>query len=429
MVATPLSTTPPATTASVSARHGLHAARAAEQPWRALDPDHIREIRTRALADPRGCRSKLPRWHRISGHRVITTGLYAGPPSVARYNRETGTLEILPGKSWVYHYDPDTGRREAVQEGTTCRTAWNSRRTYITLDLALILSTEAARAALRACKVDEDTFRRWVEHESLWAEADTGRRIVVRPGEVAKLMEVHKRTVQRCRAVGRLLGMYVTVYTGRMLTMREQIACRYKGSPQRGEAAESAFVRPASLWKTGTVAYLHRGPADGQNSSDRESLVTLKTQGEKGRTSSALTKKSRRRASPAFKLAKDVTKRLPWARKTHPSELAGLLHRFATANLRWTADDVVEHIDNVNMTRGWTSIGGPEDLRHPAYALLSKYLRDVDPVNDHPRLDLVLEAERRAAKLQEQRRARRAHAAGQYCDRDWCACRSRSVRK
>jgi hypothetical protein len=97
-----------------------------------------------------------------------------------------------------------------------------------------------------------------------------------------------------------------------------------------------------------------------------------------------------------------------------------LLHRFATATHPWTAEDVVSHVDHVNRRRGWTAIYSPADLKAPAYALLASYLRDADPDNDHPRMDVFLAQERRAATLAENLRARELHDRGERCGRAWC---------
>jgi hypothetical protein len=398
MVATPTPTATAAIPGRVSARHGQHAARAAAQSWRALDADHVRELRVWADADPRRYKSKLPRWHRQSAQRDLTTGQYA----------ETGA-------SWVWEYDPTTGRRQPVLKGSRGRVTWLSRERYLTTVLGLVLAQPGAQDVLKAHHVDADTFRRWVRHESLWADQRTGRRVIVRAVTVATLMEVDKRTVQRCRAAGRALGLYVTVYPGRMLTQREQVQARYNGSPQRGLAAESAFVVPRAIAGTGVMSCLHRGAAPGQNSNDRKSLVTVNTDGEMEATSSRLTNKRRRRASAGYKLARAVVEALPFARETHPSNLAGLLHRFATATPAWTAQDVVQHVNAVNERRGWSSVISPLELKRPAYALLASYLRDADPNADHPRLFEIEQAERRARHAAEGRRIAAEIRAGLRC--------------
>lgn len=410
MVATAVGTPATASPGRVSAplpafpaRHGRHAADAAARPHRALEVHYVRELRTRADADPRSFRGRLPRWHQNSAHRELTSGLYA-------HN----------GKSWIWRYDSKTGRREPVREGTTSRVTWLDRDSYLTRTVPAILALAASRDVLRAHKVDASTFRRWVRIESLYAEQRTGRRIIVRARTIADVMEVNLRTVHRCRSAGRTLGLYATIYPGRMLRVREQLAARWAGSPQRGLAAESAFVIPREHAGITTVSCLHRGAAQGHFSDNPDAELTLTTQGEKERTSSASPNKSRRRKSPAWNLAKAVKKRLSWARHADPRDLLRPLSRFATGELCWTADDVVRHIDAVNRRRGWTAIHSPADLKAPPGAFLAFYLRDVDRDADHPRLDQFLEQERRNARVADQLRARELHDLGERCGREWC---------
>lgn len=365
--------------AGVSARHGGHAAHAAAQSWRQLAPAAVRAIRVQADADPRRARGGLPRWHVRSEHRELTSGLYAGGDA-----------------AWVWQYDPETGRRQPVRAGTRDRIAWVSRTRYLATIVPLRLAQPDSPGVLARCHVDRDTFRRWVRCESLYAgDPDSGRRVIVRAVTVAALMEVDKRTVQRCRSAARQLGLYATVFAGRMLTQLEQIRCRLKGSPQRGLAAESAFVVPRELARITTVSCLQRGPADGHFSSAPESVVTLSTKGEREPASPARTNRSRRRENPGWRLAREVLKRLPWARQCAPGDVVGIVWRFATADPRWTAHDVITHVDQVNARNGWSSVTAA-DVRNPR-GLLASYLRDVDPQADHPRLDVFLDADRRRA--------------------------------
>lgn len=375
------------------ARHGRNTAEALAQPWRCLSAGYVRLLRAHAERAPRANRKRLPRWHQNSAYRPLSVGQYAEN-----------------GASWVWEYDRQTGRRQPVQKGSTGRVAWTSRDRFLTTVLGLVLAEAGARDVLKAYRVDADTFRRWVRYESLYADQSTGRRVIVRAVTVAALMEVDKRTVQRCRAAGRALGLYVTLMPGRMLNVEEQTACRFRGSPQRGLANESAFVVPKHLARRGVVSCLHRGTRTGETSAYRNPVLALNTEGEKEPTSSARHLKRRRRASAGWKLAVQVVNRLPFARGADPRDFAALLHRFATAGHVWTADDVVRHVDRTNARKGWTSIADPADLKAPAFALLAKYLRDVEPVNDHPRMDLFLAEERRVAEL-ERAEARRAEAA------------------
>lgn len=409
MVATPTGTAPqaqPARVASNPARHGRHAAQARAR--RAIPADQLRELRNLAGTDPRALRGRVPRWHAPDGE-----------PCPGFVRAKTGQVEPCPlhaitsgqyaevGKAFTWQYDPKTGRREHVREGTTSRVTWLDRDQYLNRFLPAFLALAASRDVLRAHKVDLDTFRQWVRTETLpgYCEQRTGRRVIVRPQTVADVLGVSVSTVHRCRSAARELGIYATVYPGAMLGEEEQRHARWvHKSPQRGMAAESAFVIPREHAGLGSVTCLHRGVPTGHFPADRSSLVTLNTDGEKEATTSPLTKKRRRRASPGYQLARAVVERLPFARNADPSRLAGLLHRFATSSTPWTAQDVVQHVDAVNTRRGWSSITSPLELKAPAHGLLASYLRDTDPNADHPRLDVFLADQRRADQLADRRR-------------------------
>lgn len=399
MVATtgPAATATPGRVSTFPARHGQHAAAARAKPWRALSAELVRELRTTADAEPRANRRALPRWHVRSGHLELTSGQYA----------ETGA-------SWTWRVHETTGQREPVRKGARSRVAWSSRDRYLHVVLGLVLAESGARDVLAAHHVDPDMFRRWARTESLYADPSTGRRVIIRAVTVATLMEVSERTVQRCRAVGRALGCYVTVDPGRMLTQLEQVQARFRGSPQRGLAAESAFVIPRSVARAGVMSSLHRGPADGHFSANPAEDGPVQARGEKEPTPSARTRKRRRRASAGYRLAQALAERLSWVGGCPPSELAAVLHRFAAADPCWTADDVVRHIDRTNRGRGWSALSSGDVRTHPG-AVLAKYLpRDLDPVADHPRMDLFLAEERHQATLAA-RRARRRHQAAGGC--------------
>lgn len=412
----------PAAVSPQNPRHGRHAA--AARARRAIPRATLLELRRIAQSDPRALRGKLPRWHS------------ADQPCPGFIRAATGAEEPCPlhtitsgqyaevGRAFVGRYDPKTGRREMVREGTKSRVTWLSRDQYVNRFLPAFLALAGSRDVLRAHSVTLDTFMRWARTESLpgYCDQDTGRRIIVRPQTVADVMEVSTSTVHRCRSAARALGIYATVFPGAMLGEEEQRHARWSHkSPQRGLAAESAFVIPREHAGLGSVTCLHRGAAHGHFSADSNSLPTLNTEGGRELTSSALNMKRRRRARPAYVLAKQVVERLPFARGSHPSTFAGLLHRFAVAKPAWTADDVVAHIDHVNARRGWSAVYSPEDLKAPAFALLAAYLRDADPVNDHPRLDVFLAEDRRAAAAAARMEARRRHADGLGCGIVGCA--------
>lgn len=404
-----------------AARHGRHAA--AARARRTLPVEQLRALRTAMEADPRGCRRTRYRWHPTSGqHELVDQLSTAGGPDGGLSDAEL--YGALHGKAWVWRYDPGTNRRKPLREGTESRLPWLGRWRYLHATVPLRLAQGDAAGILAGHKVDPATFRRWIRCETARADPRTGRRCVVRAVTVAAELEVDERTVKRCRAVARDLGLYATVHRGRMLRQMEQVRARWSGSPQRGMAAESWFVVPpelavetaaagcsstAGLRRLGSVSCLHRGPTHGQLQSKDRSLVTVTTRWEMEPASPAATSKRRRRApSPGYRLAERVVQRLPWARNCPPGRLSGVLGRFATAALPWTADDIVQLIDAVNVRRGWSAIGDVDELRAPAFALLASYLRDVDPVADHPRLLDLEAADRRTAAAATRAEHRRA---------------------
>lgn len=404
MVATavPTPATPTAPGRVSDLRHGRHAA--AARARRQLAADALRELREQTNDDPRRFRGMLPRWHDKNVHLEITDGQYA---------------EI--GHAFVWRYDPKTGRKMPVREGTKGRVTWGTRDKYLNCTLPAIVATARAQSVLAAHGVDPATFLRWAREESKYASDQlNGRRIIVRAVTIGLNLEISTRTVQRCRSAARQLGVYATVYPGRMLGELERAQCRMAGSHQRGLAAESAFVVPRDHAGLCPVSCLHRGVAHGQFSDNPELELTVQTDGRRERTSSALTKKRGRRKSPGWALARAVSERLSWARGADPRDLLRPLSRFATAKRPWTADDVVRHIDNVNARLGWSAIHSPADLKAPPGALLAFYLRDADADNDHPRLDVFLAQDRRAATRADQLRARELHDRGERCGRDWC---------
>lgn len=411
----------PATPTRPNPRHGRHAARA--RAARAIPADQLRELRSAAQAAPRAMYSRLPRWHKqdqtCDGWRNPETNRYEACPL---HGITSGQYAEI-GKSWVGRYDPKTKRREMVREGTTSRVTWGSRDSFLTCTLPSLLTLAAVRDVLRAHKVSAAVFREWAKQESLYAgDQATGRRVIVRAVTVAAVMEVSESTVHRCRSAAREIGVYATVDPGRMLREAERRHARmdHRRSPQRGMASESAFVIPRKHAGLLAVTCLHSGAAHGEFSINPDAGLTVNTQGEKERTSSARTNKKSRPPSPAWVLAEAVIQRLSWARGADPKDLVATLSRFATGELCWTADDVVRHIDAVNRRRGWTAIHSPSDLKRPPGVLLAFYLRDVDRDADHPRLESFLDQERAAASKADQLAARELHDRGERCGREWC---------
>jgi hypothetical protein len=359
---------------------GAAAAMAAAQPWRDIDPRKLRHLR---LIGERH-RAALPRWQRRSAWT---------PPAAA------GAYSRVP--------------------------AWQSRSHFLEVVVPFVVDVRAD--VLSRHHVSPDTFRRWVWAESMFADYWTGRRIIRRPRTVGLVAEMHPRTVQRCRAAARELGIYVDVVKGRMLKLHEVLFARFRGSPQRGLANESAFQLPKWVRR-------HLQPVDNRKGHLRlvvdaatpssgvarranqlaESCTSLTGQGKKEPTSSA--QRHKRVDSPGFKLALAVRQALPWARREAPGRLARRLERYASSAYPWTAQDVVQHVDATNRARRRRPVD-PDEVDRP-FALLAWYFRDdegrpLDPVEHHPRLGEFLWIERRNAAAQLHRERAEDQAARQ----------------
>lgn len=261
--------------------------------------------------------------------------------------------------------------------------AWSGREHY----LAFVVPVAVAygRAELHAGGVSAGTFTLWVRTESLYCqEQRTGRRCVVRPDTVAAVSGLHERTVQRCRAVAGVLRLRVAVFAGRMLSVTECVQARRRGCRQRGLSAEAAFTIPSPIHGAVVAATPTRGtPPKLRHSPTSTSTIT----GSAEKTEAASPpqpRRHRRRDQRPLILALGLAQVVPWLRTERPGRLAPALTRFATSNPAWTAQDLVEVVDAANARLGYTSLTGTHIKTRPA-AVLAWYLRDVDPVADHPR--------------------------------------------
>jgi hypothetical protein len=261
--------------------------------------------------------------------------------------------------------------------------AWSGREHY--LAFVVPVAVACGREELRAARVSAGTFVLWARVETLYCQDQrTGRRCVVRPDTVAAVSGLHERTVQRCRAVAALLGLRVAVFAGRMLTVTECVQARRRGCRQRGLSAEAAFTIPSPLRAAVVAATPTRGtPPQAPHSPTSSSTVAGYAEKAKA-ASPPQPRQRRRRDRRALILALWLAQAVPWLRTERPGRLAPALARFATADPAWTARDVVQVVDAANARLGYTSLTGTQIKTRPA-AVLAWYLRDVDPIADHPR--------------------------------------------
>jgi len=264
--------------------------------------------------------------------------------------------------------------------------AWSGREHF--LAFVVPVAVACGRGELRAAQVSAGTFVLWARVESLYCQDQrTGRRCVVRPDTVAAVSGLHERTVQRCRAAAGVLGLRVAVFAGRMLSVTECVQARRRGCRQRGLSAEAAFTIPSPIRSAVVAATPTRGtPPQAPNSPT--SASTLAGCAETAEAASPPQPRKHGRRRPRDRrpliLALGLAQLVPWLRTEQPGRLAPALTRFATSNPGWTAQDVVQVIDAANARLRYTSLTDTHIKTRPA-AVLAWYLRDLDPVADHPR--------------------------------------------
>ncbi len=242
--------------------------------------------------------------------------------------------------------------------------------------------------------VSPDVFRSWVAAKSLYAqERRSGRRVVVRPVTLAGLMQCAKRTVQRCQAAARAIGLELVITPGRMLSEIEVYAARRKGSPQRGLSTVTAFVVPTELRSvvervTPTSGEALRGSVTDLSTFKQRSarskgapLRSAPPRNKKGRPQ----KPARHRSGPAWDLAIALTRQVIFLHRCPPGRIAGQLQRFTdpkqTGGMRWTTTRMLEAMELVNRRLGYAA---PVHAKTAPWGLLAWYLRQIDPLADHP---------------------------------------------
>src|SRR5699024_8485242 len=225
-------------------------------------------------------------------------------------------------------------------------------------------------------------------------------------------MEVSTRTVQRCRAAARDLGLLVDVARGRMLSLEECLQARHQGSPQRGLSNESALVIPKWLgitaWQprhsvdhvtpTSGRAQKHKNvPAAGgfpRRANGKTRLASSPRHQPKCHAGVAGHPDPQKWALHAqtAELARKLIATVPWLRQEQPGRIRPLLARFVRGPLPWVAEDILEHIDRTNAQRQQPAFTADRITTRPA-VILADYLRGIDPQADHPRGHLIVQME------------------------------------
>lgn len=310
---------------------------------RICEPEHQSVVFRRCLQD----RRVLPRWHQED----------RGPRNTLRGHHETapaGAYSNIP--------------------------VWHNRQHWagIVVSMSMLLKP----GVLARHHVSPTTFRAWAIAKSGYVQHQaSGRRCIVRPDTLASVVGVDERTIQRCNAAARQLGIEVVVMEGRMLTGDERGAIRAMGSRQRGLATEVALTIPSWL----------RSPVDRVTPPKRLLKPEKITLGDTSVKASGQTRGTALRAGASKRQDRDrgrlrsvgseLARRLPWLAGEGPGRLAPALRRFVTAEAAWTAAQLAAAITRISADRGPIHAGM---IRTRPAALLAALLRRLDPIDDHP---------------------------------------------
>lgn len=270
--------------------------------------------------------------------------------------------------------------------------AWSSRDHWLTFTVPLVHAMRPEQA--RKFHINPATLRRFVQVKSGYAAPRTGRRCIVRPDTLASVVGVSARTVQTYNAYLRAVGLEVVITPGRMLNRAEKLALwregirgRGAGSRQRGLSTETALTVPRFLFAKPT----HFTP--GSTSGTYLEILTLDRTHHGGQAESepASPAQHRRRRPPppdrdAVRLARRLRGQFDWLRNESVARMAPALTRFAHSPLPWNATNLALAIADARARAGITcGIDAARIHTRPA-AVLAYWLRQIDPVDDHPDL-------------------------------------------
>ena len=254
---------------------------------------------------------------------------------------------------------------------------WTTRQHY--LAVVVPAAVRAHADVLARYHVAPDTLLRWARVKSLYAqEPRCGRTVIVRPDTLAGLLQCSERTVQRCNAAARAIGLELVVVPGRMLSEIETYAARRQGSPQRGLSTVTAFVVPARLRQLVVDVTPTRG---GPSSIPVKKLPTVKPRSARPEGAPLRSAPRQRRRGPAWHLAAGLTDQAIFLRRCPPGRIAGQLGRFTRAPHRWTPTQILRAMDAVNVRLGYTA---PVKAKTTPWGLLAWYLGQIDEVADAP---------------------------------------------
>jgi len=182
------------------------------------------------------------------------------------------------------------------------------------------------------------------------ADVRTGRNVATAHDTVAAQLGMSAKTVQRARTLLERLGLAVTVWAGRYLTLAERAAARARhGASQLRAASTRALISPkqaVALVPVENVQLPRRGHHPPQPHLSKKSSTRV----------TARRKPSSRTPIPVGvqRLAAQLAQRMPWlARNRHIGALAKLLHRHdLDADAGWTATRLLRVLEQHNRATG-----------------------------------------------------------------------------
>jgi hypothetical protein len=194
------------------------------------------------------------------------------------------------------------------------------------------------------------------------ADVRTGRSVATAHDTVAVLLGMSAKTVQRARTLLERLGLAVTVWAGRYLTIAERAAARARhGASQLRAASTRALISPkqaAVLVPVENVQLPRRGHRPSQPHPSKNSSTRV----------AARRKPAPRTPIPVGvqHLAAQLARQMPWlARNRHIGALARLLHRHnLTIDTGWTATRLLRVLEQHNRTTGHL-VPDPASQRNP----------------------------------------------------------------
>ena len=281
------------------------------------------------------------------------------------------------------HRNSHVGVRYEAPEGAySLIPTWLSRHRWLTVTVPVAIACHPE--VLVKHGVSPLLLRRLARVKSQYAWSN-GRRCIVRPDTPASVLGVSERQVQRCNAAARELGLEQVVFEGRMLNQEERFHAHDMGSRQRGLASEVALTIPVD----------QRGPVDHVTPPKRWVSTHLTNQSayslggltaeKKEAAPRPRPPKRSRRGHPAWSLAQQTIRAVPWLASETPHRIVGLLSRFLGAPIPWTGHTIAHALATQDRRLQRPTMHAQLIRTRPA-AVLAAALQGLDPDTDHPSL-------------------------------------------